>query len=371
MEIIEGLGVFDTLTLITFNKKISAVHTFRRGQLTVIELPAQKTGILIWLGHLLAIRRIVKQNRITHLHPWCTTAGSIGLLLKLLAPKKRTLTIDSFEPHAEAMIENGSWRKSSLRFRMLFYFEKLQARKADYLIFAASGMKDYIREKYNTQPARYAVKPACVDLEAFALSKSKNQRLLQELGLDGKTVCVYAGKFGGIYLEEEVFEFFAACYAHWQDQFRVLLLTNTPIGELRPLMDRYHLPHSLFSIRFVPHAEVPDYIGLGDFAICPVKPVPSKKYCTPIKNGEYWAMGLPVVIPEGISDDSGIIENSQQGAVLQALSAGAYREAVEKIAALLQHHQPAQLKAQIRQLAETHRNYSIAQKVYSQLYRKN
>ena len=42
----------------------------------------------------------------------------------------------------------------------------------------------------------------------------------------------------------------------------------------------------------------------------PVKPVPTKRYCTPVKDGEYWALGLPVIITEGISDDSGIIREN-------------------------------------------------------------
>ena len=54
---------------------------------------------------------------------------------------------------------------------------------------------------------------------------------------------------------------------------------------------------------FVPYNQITDYYQIADFAINPVKPVPSKRYCTSIKDGEYWGMGLPVVITKNISDD--------------------------------------------------------------------
>ena len=83
---------------------------------------------------------------------------------------------------------------------------------------------------------------------------------------------------------------------------------------------------------FVPHAEVPNYMGLGDFGIIPFVPVPSKRYGSPIKTGEYMAMGLPTVITKDISDDSDLIEKYQIGTVLKELTSQEYKKAVLFIA---------------------------------------
>jgi hypothetical protein len=117
--------------------------------------------------------------------------------------------------------------------------------------------------------------------------------------------------------------------------------------------------------RFVTHSKIPAYIGVGDFALTPVKPIPSKRYCTPIKDGEYWALGLPVVIPANISDDSSIIEQHDIGAVLDGLNVAAYEKAVRKIDTLLKN---AAMRNAIRDVAKTYRNFERAETIYQKIY---
>ena len=119
---------------------------------------------------------------------------------------------------------------------------------------------------------------------------------------------------------------------------------------------------------FVPHSQIPKYMGLADFAICPVKPVPTKKYCSPIKDGEYWALGLPVVITKNISIDSDIISANNAGAVIEILNEDGYADAVKKIESIISSSSRAEVYAKIRPLAEKYRNFSIAEEVYKAIY---
>ena len=107
----------------------------------------------------------ILKNRINTIHCFCTPAGSIGYLLSKLTGAD--LIIDSYEPHAETMIENGTWTKRGLAFRLLFFMEKLQTQHAKCLIGTSNGMLNYARERYNTEIIRFFVKPACVDLKKF------------------------------------------------------------------------------------------------------------------------------------------------------------------------------------------------------------
>jgi hypothetical protein len=104
---------------------------------------------------------------------------------------------------------------------------------------------------------------------------------------------------------------------------------------------------------------------LADFALTFVKPVPSKRYCTPIKNGEYWALGLPVVIPAHISDDWKIIEQNSIGAVLTALNKESYSAAILKIEDI--RKQPG-IQDTIRDIAVHYRSYGIAEEAYRKVY---
>jgi glycosyltransferase involved in cell wall biosynthesis len=324
-------------------------------------------GILAMMFWPLVILRLlihIRKNGIQYIHCWATPAGAIGYVLSILSGAK--LIIDSYEPHAEAMVENGTWKSNSLPYRILFALEKLQSKRAIHLIAANGGMRNYANDKYGLQLTNMLVKPACVDLELFHPAATKGMALLKELGLEGKIVGVYAGKLGGIYLDREVFDFLKEAHAFWGDDFRALLLTNHNEAEISAFCATSELPRSVVVARFVPHSEVPTYLGLADFALTPVKPVPTKRFCSPIKDGEYWAMGLPVVITHDISDDSEIIQMHDIGAVLARFDSESLRNAVKKIDSLLKER-PG-LTNRIRRIAEKHRNFELAEKVYDVIY---
>jgi glycosyltransferase involved in cell wall biosynthesis len=309
----------------------------------------------------------VLSNNLSYIHSWCTPAGALGYILSVITQKP--VILDSYEPHAEASVENGDWAKNSLPFKILFALEKRLSHRANIAIAATEGMRYYAKEKYNATFEHYFVKPACTDLQKFHLGLTKNKELLAQLGFTNKIVCVYAGKFGGIYLDQEVFDFFKVGHNYWGDNFRILLLTNQPEDSLKKLCQNSQLDYSIICAKFVSHAEVPQYMGLGDFGITPVKSIPTKRYCTPIKDGEYWALGLPIVITPNISDDSDIIEQNNIGAIWSYKDKNSYIETIEKIDCLLKNTPKKDLQNKIRAIAEKYRSFEIAEKIYKKIYK--
>ncbi len=329
-------------------------------------IPFGLRAIFSWRNNISFLKKFIQEKNIDTIHTWCTPAGAIGYLLS-----KKTgvpLILDSYEPHAEPMVESGTWKKGGIAFRTLFQLEKKQTHHAKYLIGVVSGMKVYAQSKYNYSGDNFFTKPACIDLKQFNLSHRKNTLLLKKLNLDGKIVCVYAGKFGGLYLKKEAFQFFKKAFDHWGECFTVLLLTSTPHEEIYALCEGAGLPKENVRIEFVSHAEIQDYLGLGDFAFSAFKPVLSRRYCTPIKNGEYWALGLPVVITKNISEDSEIIAYSHTGVVLDNLSIPEMEKAVKEMDKLLDKNKNGKLSEEIYQLAVKHRNFTIAENVYGKIY---
>jgi hypothetical protein len=321
-------------------------------------------ALLFWVNKLSELIKMVRREKISVVHCWGTPAGAIGYILSKLTGCQ--LVLDSYEPHAEAMVENGTWTRQGVAFQLLFRLEKLQTKHATHIISATEGMFQYASEKYGSVIKKFYVKPACVDLQLFHLGNVKQPPIMNDLGLsDDHIVCIYAGKFGGIYLEGEVFDFLAVAARYWGEKFRVVLLTNS----IRQEIDRYcnlsGMDSAMVITRFVAHSKIPAYIGVGDFALTPVKPIPSKRYCTPIKDGEYWALGLPVVIPANISDDSSIIEQYDIGAVLDGLNEAAYEKAVRKISTLIKN---GAMRNRIRDVAKTYRNFDRAEAIYQKIY---
>ena len=345
-------------------------ETLKKENIHLLRFKYLKFGIKMILKFILIFANLfflIHFKRISKIHAWCTPAGAIGYVLSVLT--FRPLIIDSYEPHAESMLENGEWTNSSKAYKILFWLEKRMSIRAKTVIALTQGMKQYAKEKYKTKFDNYYVKPSLVDLQKFSIDKLKDESLELQLDLDGKMVCLYAGKFGGIYLEQEVFEFLSEAYNYWGDKFRTLLLTNKPENEIRELTKTYNIPQKSIKIMFVNYAEIEKYFELADFAINPVKPVPSKKYCTSIKDGEYWATGLPVIITNDISDDSDIIEKEDIGYVLKELTPNEYKNAIQKIDSLLKQDK-AILKQKIRNIAVKYRSFAIAEKIYNEIYGK-
>lgn len=329
-------------------------------------IPFGPKAILEWRKNLKSLREMCRVNRISKIHTWCTPAGGIGYLLS-----KRTgipLVLDSYEPHADAMVETGTWKKSGPAFRILHHLEKKQTFHAEWLIGVVPGMQQYASQRFGYKGDNILTKPACINTDHFSLHKRKNQKLLTELGLQDKVVCIYAGKLGGLYLTDAAFDFFKTASEFWGDNFHVLLLTSAESEVIDQYCRNVALNRNQVSAVFVPHNEMPDYMGLGDLAFSAFKPVPSRKYCTPIKNGEYWAMGLPVVIPEGISTDSAIIRNNNAGYVCSELTKAEFQNACLRIDQLLKSESRENLSLRIHQLAENHRNFAVALEVYKKIY---
>lgn len=323
-------------------------------------------ALLKWGIELVRIIIFSRKLKIDCVHAWCTPAGSIGYLISLVL--RIPLIVDSYEPHADAMVENGTWSKTGIAFKTLFLLEKLQTRHAKHLVAASRNMRDYAKVRYGHTKNNILIKPACVDFDIFRICHDK-QGARERLNLPSGTLMVYAGKFGGIYFDSEIIQF--AWYLrkfHFHD-LELLLLTNTEIRLIHKWCSEIGFPISNVVIKFVNHSEISAYIAAADFAITPVKPVSSKRCCSPVKNGEYWACGLPVLISPNISDDSDQIKSNNIGVICFFDQPTTYNSSLDKLKALLDSESPEQLSQRIRDHALSVRNYSIAENVYDQIYR--
>ncbi len=315
---------------------------------------------------IIKLRRLIRREKIGAIHTWCTPAGALGYMLSRLTGKP--LIIDSFEPHAESMVENGTWTHRSLAFRILFYFEKKQARRAKTAIALAEKMRDYCREKYQAQPETFYIKPALIDIKNMQHPTPETVAALKaDLGLTGAITCVYAGKAGGIYLEKEITDLLVAGTATFGPAFRALILSPSDHEQWLKLAAASGFPESQLILKFVPQTEIYSYLAVADFAITPVKPVPSKRCCTSIKNGEYWVAGLPVIITPEISDDSGIIEKNNTGVIWRDFSPEGCRKAMQQMQQLLAGDRQ-QLKLRVKQQATDYRDMAIADAIYRAIY---
>lgn len=285
-----------------------------------------------------------------------TPAGALAYLVQ-----RRTglpFYVESFEPHAEYMRKSGVWRWYDPRYIFQQYWENQQKRQATGLMPVAENYRRQLIAE-GVAAARIITVPCSVNLIDFAFCPSTRQQMRQRLDLaDEAVVGVYVGKFGGIYYDEEAFQLFKETADFFGPAFRLLLLTPLPVAQVQAKLVTAGFDLARVIITLAPFAEVPNYLSAADFAFGLHRPTP---YVSPIKVGEYWASGLPVLLTDGVGDDSGIIAAEGGGAVFNLAQAGSVQQALRRIQVQLVNSEHRSI---IHELAVKHRSVERAREAY-------
>ncbi|AMR27090.1 hypothetical protein A0257_08190 [Hymenobacter psoromatis] len=270
--------------------------------------------------------------------------------------------VESFEPHSEYMRQAGVWRRYDPRYLFQRYWERQQKRYAQGLMPVAENYRRQLLAE-GLPAGQVVTVPCSVDAEAFSFDVEARMRLRQQLGIrPAAVVGVYVGKFGGIYYDAEAFGLFRQVADYFGPDFYLLILTPQPAEELQQKLFAAGVDSSRVSIVFAPFSQVPNYLSAADFGFGLHRPTP---YVSPIKVGEYWANGLPVLLTEGVGDDSGIIQQEGAGAVLNLSHPGSVAKALCQLHSILND---AAHRLRIRQLAIHYRSSNYASRAYKRLF---
>jgi len=271
-----------------------------------------KKGFDVSWGIILSLYIILK-HKVNIIYSEGFPGAIIGHLLSLITRKKHV--VHTFEPHADAMIEAGVWRSNSWEAKILKYYEKRIATKASLIITATQKMIEVITA-WGTN-SQFLRAPSCVDIEKFTFSERSRLSLREHYKIkDDECIIIYLGKLGGMYMEEEIFEFFSYCQQNSVRKFKFWILSIEPAEKIKSLFKAHNIRSEKYLINSVKRDDVYKYLSAADIGFVAVRPKPSRRFCSPIKDGEYWACGLPIIIPKGISDDFHYAEKYNIGAVI-------------------------------------------------------
>ncbi len=223
--------------------------------------------------------------------------------------------VECFEPHAQSMRESGVWKVWDLRYLILSYLEGRQKKKAWRLQTVSNHYTQYLLKEGVCKDTIITL-PNTVDAMEFAFNENDRVKVRNQLGFDREAVVgIYVGKFGGIYYDDEAFVLFKNAFNFFGKNFRLIVLTPQILSEVGHKLNSYFIEMSNVFVASVPHNQVSKYLSAADFAFATIKPTPGRIYCCPVKNGEYWANGLPILIEQGIGDDSDIIKAEGGGVI--------------------------------------------------------
>jgi glycosyltransferase involved in cell wall biosynthesis len=272
--------------------------------------------------------------------------------------------VESFEPHAEYMIEAHVWRKFGLRSLIQKRAERLQIKTASFLFPVSSNYQQKLINR-GVAAQRIITVPCCVSLDQFQFNQGLRSEMRKRLGISDHGVAgIYIGKYGDIYHSTDAYDLYRDAFDFFKDKFHLIILTPDNQSKLELELSSRNIPMQKVFIGKVPHDEIPGYLSAADFAFSTIKPSPSRIYCSPIKNGEYWANGLPILTEPGIGEDSRIILEEGGGVLLDINNP---YSSFELLASKYLQHERVHLADGIKEIALRHRHFDLVRQAYKKI----
>jgi glycosyltransferase involved in cell wall biosynthesis len=266
---------------------------------------------------------LARRHRIHVLHARAHMALAMALLARPLAGTRVIFDVRGLmaDEYADAEV----WRPDSTVYRAVKWLEGVGLRRADQLVVLTRRMRDWVVAEGYASAEKIEVIPCCVDSARFVSAQT-------EAAADTTTTperfeLVYAGAVTGLYLLDEIGQFFLAVRARRADAFLRILTKSDPAAAAATLR-RVGLRDEDFWIGPVAPAEVPQYLRRARLGLSLRKPTFAQIASSPTKIPEYLLAGLPVVSNAGIGDTDELLERERVGVVLrsfdeQALAAAA------------------------------------------------
>ena len=230
-------------------------------------------------------------------------AGALGWMI--WRKTKISFYVESFEPHADYMLESKVWKKYDPRYWLQKYWEKKQRQTATLLMPVAKSYGKFLLESGIREDKIFVV-PCGVDTAKFKFNNEDRIKIRKHYKIPTQSfVGVYVGKFGGMYLDYEALYFVKRALQNLMDLYVIIISPSmsreieTEISNISAITKR------LTIIMGADQEEIAQYLSAADFGFAFYKPTPSTKYLSPIKFGEYWASGLPILSLSKVGDEHG------------------------------------------------------------------
>jgi hypothetical protein len=312
------------------------------------------------------LQALVKAHRIDFILSRGTPSGSLAW--KVFRKTGIPFGVESFEPHADYMHESGVWKKNGLKYRAQKKWEDKQKQDAQFVITVSHNYREQLLAEGLPADKIHTI-PCTVDTASFGFDTGKRLAIRDRLQIpESSVVGIYVGKFGDIYYDTDAFQLIRQAFDFFGPTFFMLILTPQSKVQIEDFITQQGLNPERFVIDCVLHQEIPHYLSASDVAFSFVKPAPSRKYCSPIKDGEYWANGLPILMGEDIGDDSRLIEaHPHAGFVFNAAFTN-FQNGLSHIQHLLEPSRIEEMREQNMALAKRERGRQVISLVYDKVF---
>jgi len=369
LEMVLSHGMVDRVVLCTMERHASAgqdpqFHDTRIKHIPFRSLPFGPKVIGRSLDVLRTVPRMMRAARREHAG-FIMARGVVAGGFAHFAAQRTGLpyAVDYFEPHADYMADTGVWRKGGILYRALRWSIARQLCTARFQVTVTHNYHDRLIAM-GANADRLLVAPCPVDIERMRFDANARERTRSELGWEDAIIGIYVGKFGGLYHREAAYKAFAETQRRIGARYAQIILSSEPLDHVIDGLRNAGFDTRRVLVRYVQHAGVSAYSSASDFAFAPYKATPSSACISPMKIGEYWANGLPVLLTRGVGDDSGIVACEPfAGALFDPLGDDLF-DALDRVMAMIAR--PGQ-RASTSLLAQRYRSMDITREVYQRV----
>ncbi|MBX3281837.1 MAG: glycosyltransferase family 4 protein [Acidobacteria bacterium] len=285
------------------------------------------------------VRRLIAKERFDVLHCRVHLPGLMGALARKFSRHKPKIIFDIRGFFPEEYTDAGRWPENGWLYRAAKRVERWLLRESDAFVVLTEKARDILfpasRDTgLDKQGRPVEVIPCCVDIERFAAADANSRAATRkELGVENRTVIVYAGSFGGWYLTDEMLDLFATAKMRDPNVFAMILTQRDKEKIADALKTRGFADADCLVETVAPH-EMPKYLGAADISISFIKACYSKQSSSPTKLAEYLACGLPIIANRGVGDVDELIERNKVGVLLDDFSPASYQKALDGVSNL-------------------------------------
>ena len=273
---------------------------------TIWRYPVSVGGLLTALDGARVIRKAIRNHQIDILMPRSTLPALAALLA--LRGNSLPMVFDADGLPLDERVDFSGQSPSSLVYRLLRDVEAQAIRRADVVLTRSAKAVEILRARSGAGTSLENFHVVCNgrDVDQFKSSDpTASTNMRRNLGLNLNTpLVVYAGSIGRQYCMGEMLRLFDFILKRRADS-HFLILTGSP--ELVKLELNKHLQlRGCVTTLTVPAEAVSKYLGCADLGLALRQPSFSMQAVAPIKLGEYFLCGLPVVATAGVGDTDGI-----------------------------------------------------------------
>jgi len=236
--------------------------------------------------------------------------GLAGMLVSTIRRKKFILEVRDIWP---ASIVALGLMEDTLTIRMLEKLEKLLYRSADAIVVVTHIFKDEIGPKVSN-PTKISIVLNGVNGSLF-VPQAKSVQLMERFDLQNKFVVGYIGTHGMAHDLGNV----VSAIEHLRHREDILFIF-VGAGAERNTVENLVAEKGLSQVRMInqqPRERMPEFLGLCDLSLVPLRDAPLFATVIPSKLFECMSMGVPVLmaLPEG--EATKIVESTGCGRVVE------------------------------------------------------